>query len=163
MTTSDLTKQLEQSKLALSQIADVSLSQLATYFDVSSKQDRDLSSKLLVDFFIEIIKSIKPTYFFDIGSYDATNSILVKKNFSKMNCFAFEANHNNYKEFKDRKEIKKYSIEYKNLAVSNYTGKVELNIPVEINRRKIGKNPQNASLLERTSTVSYTHLRAHET
>ena len=35
MTTSDLTKQLEQSKLALSQIADVSLSQLATYFDVS--------------------------------------------------------------------------------------------------------------------------------
>ncbi|MDJ0554398.1 MAG: FkbM family methyltransferase [Microcoleaceae cyanobacterium MO_207.B10] len=155
MTTSDLTKQLEQSRLALSQIADVSLSQLATYFDVSNKKDRDLSSKLLFDFFIEIIKSIKPTYFFDIGSYDATNSIFVKKAFSKINCFAFEANHNNYKEFKDRKEIKKYSIEYKNLAVSNYTGTVELNIPVEINSRKVGKNPQTASLLERKQNAKY--------
>jgi tetratricopeptide (TPR) repeat protein len=74
-----LKREIEQIRWILSQVVNTSLSQLSVYFDISSKQDRVLSNQILVEFFIDAAKLLKPNYFFDIGSRDGSASIAVKK------------------------------------------------------------------------------------
>ncbi|NEO52693.1 MAG: FkbM family methyltransferase [Okeania sp. SIO3B5] len=142
-----LKTEIDQLRGILSQIVNTSLSQLSAYFDISSRQGRALSNKMLVDFFLNTTKLLKPNYFFDIGSRDGSTSIAVKKGLPTVKCCAFEANINNYESFKERKEFNELSIDYKYLAISNHNGFADFHIPTELNGQKLDKNIGNSSLM----------------
>ncbi|MDJ0515292.1 MAG: FkbM family methyltransferase [Trichodesmium sp. MO_231.B1] len=147
-----LKTEIEQLRWIVSQIVNTSLSQLSVHFDILNKQNRLLSSKMLVEFFLDTAKLLKPNYFFDIGSRDGTASIAFKKAVPTAKCFAFEANINNYENFKDRDEFKQLSIDYRYLAVTNYNGVADFHIPTELDGNKLPKNIGIASLMTRETT-----------
>lgn len=122
------------------------------YFNISrqdSKVFSNLSHKKLIELFINAIKLLKPNYFFDIGSYDGSASIKASKALPTLKAIAFEANINNYSNWKDREEFKQLSINYQYQAISNYNGVISFNIPVELKHRKLPKNHGVGSLMLR--------------
>ena len=145
----NLRKEIDQLRWILSQIVNTSLSQLSVHFDISNKQNRVQSNKMLVDFFIDTAKLLKPNYFFDIGSHNGSVSIAVKKAVPTVKCYAFEANINNYETFQNREEFNQLSIDYRYLAIANYNGVADFHIPTEIDGNKLHKNIGNASLMTR--------------
>ncbi|NEQ76787.1 MAG: FkbM family methyltransferase [Okeania sp. SIO2C9] len=157
-----LKAEIEQLRWILSQIVNTSLSQLSVHFDISNKQNRVLSNKILVELFLDIAKLLKPDNFFDIGSRDGSASITFKKAVPTVKCYAFEGNINNYETFKDREEFKQLSIDYRYLAVSNYNGVADFYIPTEINGNQLSKNIGNASLMTReTKDCQYQSTRVN--
>ncbi|ERT08181.1 methyltransferase, FkbM family domain protein [Lyngbya aestuarii BL J] len=154
--------EIEEIKWMLSQIVNISLSQLSVSFDISKKQDRVLSNQILVEFFLDAAKLLRPNYFFDIGSRDGSASIAVKKAVHTVKCYAFEGNINNYETFKDKEELEQLSIDYRYLAVTNYNGTTDFHIPTEIDGNKLPKNIGNASVMIReTKDCQYQTTRVN--
>lgn len=120
-----------------------------TDFDISLKSNKIISHNKLVEFFINLINLLKPTYFFDIGSYDGSASIRLSRALPTLKAIAFEANINNYSKWKDRKEFQELSIRYEYQAISNYNGIINFNIPTELTGRKLPTNHGGASLMLR--------------
>ena len=87
--------------------------------DWSNSVDKKMTFKLFEDeqisFFINNFKKYKPEYFLDIGAHGGLYSIILKKNFPKLNVLAFEPDQQN-----------RYQL-YGNLFLNNFESKIEVN------------------------------------
>ncbi len=108
-----------------------------------------LTNKQLVSLFYKKAKEIKPDIFCEIGAYEASASKELS-NIENISIFAYEANKYIYEMYRNDKDLK--NVNYKNLAISNTTGKVNFYIMKDY--VKSGAN----SLLKR-NTETYSDLK----
>ena len=61
------------------------------------------SNKLHEDLFLDLVSRIlKPKYFFEIGAYEAATARTIASRLSDTQCFAFEADPENFEMFNDK-------------------------------------------------------------
>ena len=110
--------------------------------------DKLLKNHDLIEKFLTLVKKTKPDYFLEVGAFEASASIYISTHLSNTQCIAYEANPFNYNYFK--KQFLRYNnLEYTNLAISNYDGKVSFFIQDKRNKKKFKPVKKNNSLLKR--------------
>jgi len=101
-----------------------------------------LSAQDLDEKFYSLIEQVKPDLFLEVGAYNAGTSDHVKKLVPECRTVAFEGNPDNHRKFNG---THKQNIEYLNLAVSNYAGKISIGG---------GTGAKNHSILDRVNKGS---------
>jgi len=111
-----------------------------------------ITNKDLVTNFLNLVYEYKPSYFLEIGAFDASTSLKVAKNLPSTKCIAYEANKYNYEYFNDKlQNLPNFS--YEHLAISNHNESVSFFIQRQKNKKIIKPVRKNNSLLERTDTA----------
>lgn len=108
-----------------------------------------ISNKELEKSFFKLVYNCKPSFFLEIGAFDASTSINVAKKLPHTNCVAYEANKYNFEYFKNKVENLP-NFTYNNLAISNHNKNVTFFIQRQKNKKKFNPIKQNNSLLERS-------------
>lgn len=85
------------------------------------------SYDVLVQSFLELLASIKPRYFFDIGANDASTARRVRQLLPSCEVWAFEANPHIHNKFLPL--VAASGVRYVNLAIAGHTGSVTLYTP----------------------------------
>lgn len=116
---------------------------------MEKKEDRDLSNKILVEYFFELIKKNTPTCSIELGAFSADFSRNIKNKYNNMKVFAFEANPYNFEFFSEKYEFDKLGIEYINKAVSDKEEVLNFNIQRKIKDRELSPIRGNNSIMER--------------
>lgn len=91
-------------------------------YDLPEEKERQRSNAELANLFANIVANSQIDSFFEIGALYAEFSMFIKNSVKKV--YAFEASPRNYDLAKDKVE----GINYLNLAVSSYDGKININI-----------------------------------
>lgn len=86
------------------------------------------SNRRLRGLFLDYLQMIQPALFFDIGARDGESAETVKRLVPECRVFAFEANPRIYEQFAER-HPKGGRVDYRNLALSDKAGQIELYIP----------------------------------
>ncbi|MDR3463525.1 MAG: FkbM family methyltransferase [Beijerinckiaceae bacterium] len=88
------------------------------------------SHERLVDYFLDLLSRVAPTYFLDIGANDASMAVRVKRLLPACNVFAFEANpivHQIY-----QTGVAAHGVTYVNLALAARDGVATIYAPVTL-------------------------------
>lgn len=130
--------------------------------DMSLKEDRFKSNKILVDKFFEIIENIKPTCVFEIGAFSAEFSRNIKSKYPEIKSFAFEANPYNFKHFNDLFKFEDLDIKYINKAISDKSGDVTFLIQKKINDNEVSPIRGNNSIMTRNvENIEYEEVKVN--
>ena len=106
-------------------ICDLLLMQTASYYRLPQLTERERSSRDLTDLFLTLQEKTKPDLSVEIGAFQATFSIEMKKRLPYVQAFAFEANPHVFEHFAKSDEIKNSGVEYLHMAITGYTGSTE--------------------------------------
>lgn len=130
--------------------------------DMSLKEDRVKSNKILVDSFFQIIENIKPTCIFEIGAFSAEFSRNFKSKYPEIKSYAFEANPYNFNHFNKLFKFNDLDIKYINMAISDRTDVISFLIQKKINDIDISPIRGNNSLMYRTSgNIEYEEVKVN--
>ena len=86
---------------------------------------------------MELIEKIVPKAFFDIGARDGESAVAVKRQLPACRTYAFEANPHLYKQFAAKHAAEGY-IDYRNLAIADHSGALDLYVPCRSSEVVIG-------------------------
>ena len=111
-----------------------------------------ISNKQLVSNFFDLVYKYNPSYFLEIGAFDASTSLKVAKQLPNTNCIAYEANKYNYNYFVESIDVLP-NFKYEHLAISNHNDSVTFFVQRQKNKKKIKPVRKNNSLLERSDTA----------
>lgn len=105
------------------------------------------SNKLLVSLFKEIVLTLSPAVFFEIGARQADVSFDLSSKLPNTHFICFEANKYSFDVFNKRFHNKS-NVEYLHTAVSNYDGQATIKIPKGTNPDLLVKGNASLSLRE---------------
>jgi FkbM family methyltransferase len=85
------------------------------------------TNKLHEELFLDLVSRIlKPDFFLEIGAYEAATARKVASRLINTECYAFEADPENFQKFKNEfQEIKLQNFHYLHRAISNHDGFIE--------------------------------------
>jgi hypothetical protein len=136
---------------------DLSMTTLASNYDLRMKEERRRSTKELERFFFHVVKLIEPTLFVEAGAKEASASRRARRRLESARVVAFEANPYTYERFAKVHAESGLAIEYLNLALGDESGVVEFNV------RKTARGQPSAdgqgSLRRRTDSSSHPTVR----
>lgn len=108
---------------------------------------RKKSGDLLEHYYCKLVSALSIPITIEIGAHEATFSKNIKCTRPSTECYAYEANPFVYEKFE--KSLKEAGIDYRNLAISNTDGFVNLEIPISRRSKAINKDNPIASILKR--------------
>lgn len=112
---------------------------------------RQQTGSLLEDAFLALAIEFAPDLSVEIGAHEASFSARLKRNRPQVQALAFEANPYVFEKYLNAPDNSINSIEYKNVAICNKTGFVDLYIPTKWPKGSFGKTNAISSLLPRTN------------
>lgn len=101
-----------------------------------------------------LIKYIRPGLICDIGSMDASHSIIFRKILPQAKIIAFEANPVNADKIRKNSIVKEAGIELKESIVSNHEGTKEFNIQLDVSGENSWRKGSSSLLSRREEGVS---------
>ena len=107
------------------------------------------TGSLLEAAFLELAAGLKPDLSVEIGAHEASFSICIKRLRPQVQALAFEANPYVFEKFSNAPDNTLKMIEYKNVAICDRTGFVDLHIPTLWPQGAFGKTNAISSLLPR--------------
>ena len=117
------------------------------------KTSRVLNTEILFQLFV---KFIKPELICDIGTMDASHSILLRKISSSARIIAFEANPYNYQDIINKGIPESYNIEIIHKAVTNNSGQLVFQVQKYSNSSEDSWKAGTSSILQRNQNVGDT-------
>ena len=130
-------------------LLDLTLLQSASKYDLSSREERERSTVVLERLFFKAIEAIEPDLFLEVGAWEASASLKVKKASPDTTVVAYEANpytHTTYK-----KKLKSKDVDYRYGALANKSGFVEMNIRLDAD----GKHDENVGNTSMTKSNEF--------
>ena len=103
-----------------------------------------------------LVKYYKPALICDVGTMDASHSVLLRKISKKSNIIAFEANPYNYNAIVDSGISKQYDIDVIHKAVTNKNGELTFNIQSYSANKVDDWKAGTSSILQRNESVGET-------
>lgn len=112
-------------------IADLFRQQIlwtSAHYDLSDKKERIRSVTELEHYFIRLCNVLQPDIFIEAGAHNAALSGRMRRYLKSARIVAFEANPENYENFKNARHIREHDIEYVNKALSDSEGTMTFNV-----------------------------------
>lgn len=108
---------------------------------------RYISGELLAKAYWQLVNDLKVYKTLEIGAHEASFSKQIKKMNNLADCYAFEANPYVFEQYE--KELTAIGIKYFNVAISENTGRITLNIPISRGEKSIEVTNPISSIYKR--------------
>jgi FkbM family methyltransferase len=130
------------------------LRSIASHFELSDPAERSRSTTALMALYFDLLMEIRPTVTVEIGAFDASFSLEMKRRLPEVHAVAFEANPYNFAVC--NAGALEASVEYLHMAVADVDGAITFNVIAGQGDQRFPQVKGNDSLLQRNvANVEY--------